>query len=239
MCTSLSFHHHVMVLFVIVGPHARLTSSLSVPCFHARDALWMISCIWLIEHCLFKVCIQRLSLYLMVRGELGPSRQTLSRHCIMYNSCTAIVYNDMPPPPPPFGPFPTPLSPSHLDWDCDTHCNTKFTYMCCNGCHSCSPGAGGIRGGRGDEIWGQELLRSLHSASDDFRHQCCRPVLQSSSPAEIAWEAVGGVTYLRPTEVAATLRAVVTATSCTDWRRQGFHLIPQVRPRGPCLPPFL
>lgn len=53
-------------------------------------------------------------------------------------------------------------------------------------------------------------------------------VLQSASPAEIAWEAVGGITYLRPTEVATALPAVVTAASCTDWRRQGFHLIPQV-----------
>ena len=34
--------------------------------------------------------------------------------------------------------------------------------------------------------------------------------------------------YLRPTQVAATLPPVVTAASGTEWRRQGFHLIPQV-----------
>ena len=39
---------------------------------------------------------------------------------------------------------------------------------------------------------------------------------------------MGGVAYLRPTQVAATLPPVVTAASGTEWRRQGFHLIPQV-----------
>ena len=54
---------------------------------------------------------------------------------------------------------------------------------------------------------------------------CCG--LQSSSPAEIAWEAVGGVTYIRPTAVSTTLPVALQTSSCSEWRRHGLHLIPQ------------
>ena len=56
----------------------------------------------------------------------------------------------------------------------------------------------------------------------------CSCYLQSSSPAEIAWESQGGVTYIRPTEVSSTVPPVVQTSRCSEWRRHGFHLVPQV-----------
>ena len=56
----------------------------------------------------------------------------------------------------------------------------------------------------------------------------CWHVAQTASPAELAWETVGGVGYVRPSAAPSLLPAVTRVASCAEWTRRGFHLVPQV-----------
>ncbi len=53
--------------------------------------------------------------------------------------------------------------------------------------------------------------------------------VQSASPAELAWETVGGVGYIPPSMAPRLVPATARTASCAEWRHRGYHLVAQVR----------
>ncbi len=53
--------------------------------------------------------------------------------------------------------------------------------------------------------------------------------VQSASPAELAWETVGGVGYVPPSMAPTRVPATARTASCAEWRHRGYHLVAQVR----------
>ena len=54
-------------------------------------------------------------------------------------------------------------------------------------------------------------------------------VVQSASPAELAWETVGAVGYIPPSMAPSLVPATGRMASCAEWRHRGYHLVAQVR----------
>jgi len=52
--------------------------------------------------------------------------------------------------------------------------------------------------------------------------------VQSASPAELAWDTVGGVGYIPPSTAPSLVPATVRTASCAEWRHRGYHLVAQV-----------
>jgi len=53
--------------------------------------------------------------------------------------------------------------------------------------------------------------------------------VQAASPAELAWETVGGVGYIPPSMAPRLVPATARTASCAEWRYRGYHLVAQVR----------
>ncbi len=52
--------------------------------------------------------------------------------------------------------------------------------------------------------------------------------VQAASPAELAWETVGGVGYVAPSAAPSLVPAIARTASCAEWRHCGYHLVAQV-----------
>ncbi|KAA6418976.1 MAG: hypothetical protein FRX49_11079 [Trebouxia sp. A1-2] len=87
---------------------------------------------------------------------------------------------------------------------------------------------GGAGGGAGPEA-GAEAGAVVVQPQASLQELCWYSLSQvvSPSPAELAWETVGGVGYIPPSAAPSLVPTTARTASCAEWRHRGYHLVAQ------------